>query len=240
MLIDPARVAELSDDELIETWHNWGLWGRDAQLPPPGDWVTWLLLGGRGAGKTRAGAEWVRRLATEGIGPIALVGETITEAIAVMVLGASGLMAVTPPGERPQLSGSTLRWPNGVVGTILIHVVIILLGKYIKVMPTPPLKLADGDVTVKEQELNFTLSPDEPRLPPEFVEVNPDAPEAEPEKTNQTGAKNQKVAQPDPGKDDTEKPKTEGELKQSSAIVTGQRAQPVNTPPPAYKCEGFC
>ena len=116
---EAAWVARLSSEQCSELYFDWLLWARAEQLPPPGDWVTWLLLGGRGAGKTRAGAEWVRRLATEGIGPIALVGETITEAIAVMVLGASGLMAVTPPGERPKLSGSTLHWPNGVVGTIL-------------------------------------------------------------------------------------------------------------------------
>jgi phage terminase large subunit-like protein len=74
--------------------------------------VTWLLMGGRGVGKTRAGAEWVRALAADGLGPIALVGESITEAIAVMVDGVSGLMAVSPPWERPKLSGATLQWPN--------------------------------------------------------------------------------------------------------------------------------
>jgi phage terminase large subunit-like protein len=81
--------------------------------------VTWLLMGGRGSGKTRAGAEWVRSLAAEGVGPIALVGETITEAIDVMVLGVSGIMVVSPPWERPKLSGATLYWPNGVEGMIL-------------------------------------------------------------------------------------------------------------------------
>src|SRR5262245_49943175 len=119
MELDPARVTELGDDELIELWHLWGFWARDAQLPPPGDWVTWLLIGGRGSGKTRAGAEWVRGLAAERVGPIALVGETITEAIAVMVEGPSGLMAVSPPGERPKRSGAALHWPNGVEGAIL-------------------------------------------------------------------------------------------------------------------------
>ena len=74
MEIDPARVSELSANELIELHHMWGLWGRDAQLPPRGDWVTWLLIGGRGSGKTRAGAEWVRSLAAARVGPIALVG----------------------------------------------------------------------------------------------------------------------------------------------------------------------
>lgn len=109
--MSPKRAAEL--------YFDWSNWARPAQLPPEGDWVTWLLMGGRGAGKTRAGAEWVRGLAAEKIGPIALVGETITEAIAVMVEGQSGLLAVSPPWDRPKLSGSTLHWPNGVEGTVL-------------------------------------------------------------------------------------------------------------------------
>src|SRR6185312_9578008 len=116
---DNAAVGRLTPAQCATLYFDWPIWARDEQLPPPGDWVTWLLLGGRGAGKTRAGAEWVRALAAQGIGPIALVGETITEAIAVMVLGESGLLAVTPPAERPKLSGAALHWPNGVVGTIL-------------------------------------------------------------------------------------------------------------------------
>src|SRR3954447_5010435 len=119
MEIDPARAAELKADEIVELRFMWAFWAGKEQWPPPGDWVTWLLMGGRGAGKTRAGAEWVRGLAAEGIGPIALVGETITEAIAVMVEGPSGLMAVTPPAERPKLSGAMLHWPNGVEGMVL-------------------------------------------------------------------------------------------------------------------------
>ncbi|MBN9345424.1 MAG: DNA-packaging protein [Devosia sp.] len=97
----------------------WPFWRRAEQRPPAGDWVTWLLIGGRGSGKTRAGAEWVRALAANGTGPIALVGETITEATEVMVRGVSGIMAVTPPWEQPRLSGATLHWPNGVEGMIL-------------------------------------------------------------------------------------------------------------------------
>ena len=116
---EASWVDGLSDDQCVEIYFDWPQWARSEQLPPPGDWVTWLILGGRGSGKTRAGAEWVRGLAAQGIGPIALVGETITEAIAVMVKGPSGLMAVTPPGQRPKLSGATLHWPNGVGGTIL-------------------------------------------------------------------------------------------------------------------------
>jgi phage terminase large subunit-like protein len=119
MKLDATALEALSDDEIEALALDWPLWARRSQLPPAGDWVTWLLLGGRGAGKTRAGAEWVRGLAAAEVGPIALVGETITEAIAVMVKGPSGLMAVTPPGERPKLNGATLHWPNGVEGTIL-------------------------------------------------------------------------------------------------------------------------
>ena len=117
---DEARWAgKLSPAQAADLFYDWPVWARDAQLPPPGDWVTWLLMGGRGAGKTRAGAEWVRGLAAAGIGPIALVGETITEAIGVMVEGPSGLRAVTPFAERPKLSGATLRWPNGVEALVL-------------------------------------------------------------------------------------------------------------------------
>ena len=119
MQVDPSALDALSDEEIKSLAFDWPLWARAKQLPPPGDWVTWLLMGGRGSGKTRAGAEWVRGLARDGIGPIALVGETITEAIAVMVEGPSGLQAVTPPGERPKLSGAMVHWPNGVPGMVL-------------------------------------------------------------------------------------------------------------------------
>ncbi|MBN9305632.1 MAG: ATP-binding protein [Devosia sp. 67-54] len=119
MKLDASALEALSDDEIEALALDWPLWARPSQLPPAGDWVTWLLMGGRGSGKTRAGAEWVRGLAAAGTGPIALVGETITEAIAVMVRGPSGLMAVTPPDERPKLSGAALHWPNGVEGMIL-------------------------------------------------------------------------------------------------------------------------
>ncbi len=114
-------AARLSDDEAIALYYSWRLWANDQQLPPQGDWVTWLLMGGRGAGKTRAGAEWVRALATGDapVSPIAIVGQTITEAIAVMVKGESGLLRVHPPDERPTLRGASLHWPNGAEAMIL-------------------------------------------------------------------------------------------------------------------------
>jgi phage terminase large subunit-like protein len=114
------EVAALDDDAAEALYFNWRKWALDKQLPPPGDWTTWLLMGGRGSGKTRAGAEWVRSLASAGIGPIALVGETMTEAVDIMVRGESGLLAIHPDHERPLLKGSNrLVWPNGIEAMIL-------------------------------------------------------------------------------------------------------------------------
>ena len=97
------------------------------QLPPDGDWTTWLLLGGRGAGKTRAGAEWVRGLAmgktpyaNKPVSPIALIGETEHDAREVMIEGVSGLMAVHKRNERPVWISSRRRieWPSGAFAQI--------------------------------------------------------------------------------------------------------------------------
>ena len=102
-------------------------WALGHQLPPEGDWTTWVILGGRGAGKTRAGAEWVRAQ-VEGGKPgdpgissrVALVGETLDEAREVMVFGASGILACSPPDRRPEWQASRRRlvWPNGAVAQI--------------------------------------------------------------------------------------------------------------------------
>lgn len=102
----------------------WGM--RKHQLPPEGDWTTWLILGGRGAGKTRAGAEWIRSM-VEGATPlakgarrrVALVGATLDEARDVMVRGESGLIACSPPDRRPDWNESrrTLTWANGAEAT---------------------------------------------------------------------------------------------------------------------------
>ena len=98
----------------LEAVYNFDIWAWPHQVPPEGDWTTWLLMGGRGAGKTRAGAEWVRKLAAAGVSPIALVGETMTQAETIMVKGQGGIILAHPPGERPRLKGMTLLWPNGV------------------------------------------------------------------------------------------------------------------------------
>src|SRR5512134_2249394 len=129
----PAEARELAaaldPDELSFLLGDWQVFARDDQLPPEAtgsgiDWRVWLILGGRGAGKTRAGAEWVRAralglapLASEPASPIALVGETIGDVRRVMIEGPSGLLAIHGAGERPRFEPSKQQvvWPNGAV-----------------------------------------------------------------------------------------------------------------------------
>ncbi|RYE81806.1 MAG: ATP-binding protein, partial [Hyphomicrobiales bacterium] len=77
------------------------------------------MLGGRGSGKTHAGAEWVRTLAEAKVSPIALVGQTMTEAVTVMVRGESGILAAHPAPQRPRLRSNVLTWPNGVQAFVM-------------------------------------------------------------------------------------------------------------------------
>jgi phage terminase large subunit-like protein len=96
-------------------WH-WGWRGRKEQLPPDGDWRIWMIMAGRGFGKTRAGAEWVRMIADQfPDARIALVSASLAEARAVMVEGESGVLGVFPPDERPVFEPSLhrLRFANG-------------------------------------------------------------------------------------------------------------------------------
>jgi phage terminase large subunit-like protein len=88
-------VARLTGPQRVTFAEHWPGWARDGQLAPDGDWRVWLMMAGRGFGKTRAGAEWVSALAREdGRLRIALVGATPDEVDKVMVRGESGLMAV--------------------------------------------------------------------------------------------------------------------------------------------------
>lgn len=96
--------------------HDFTYAAHPGQIAPPGDWRVWLVMAGRGFGKTRAGAEWVRRVAEDdGTVRIALVGASLGEARSVMVEGESGLVACSPPHLRPVFEPSLhrLRWPNG-------------------------------------------------------------------------------------------------------------------------------
>ncbi|MDO9638811.1 MAG: terminase family protein [Pseudotabrizicola sp.] len=115
-------LGGLSNDALLALPWMFEFWALPHQLPPEGAWKSWVIMGGRGAGKTRAGAEWVRAQ-VEGARPsdpgrasrVALVAETLDEAREVMVFGDSGIMACSPPDRRPEWNGSRrmLTWPNG-------------------------------------------------------------------------------------------------------------------------------
>lgn len=107
-------------------WH-WPFWARPNQLEPDGNWRTWAAIAGRGFGKTRLGAEWVRKVAC-GPSPlapgrhrrIAIVAETSADARDVLVEGDSGILAVHPPDMRPMYEPSKRRltWSNGAVATL--------------------------------------------------------------------------------------------------------------------------
>jgi len=93
----PELARWLSVEAAERLGQDWHFLARPAQLAPAGDWRIWLMMAGRGFGKTRAGAEWVRAIAErDPEARIALVGATLGEARSVMVEGASGLLAVAP------------------------------------------------------------------------------------------------------------------------------------------------
>ena len=117
-------LAAASRAELRAWSADWSFWARDDQWPPDGDWSTWLMIGGRGAGKTRAGAEWVQSLASgqscpqqPRAGRIALVGETFADVRDVMIEGVSGILAVVSKAQRPHWRPSLRRldWPDGAI-----------------------------------------------------------------------------------------------------------------------------
>ncbi len=99
--------------------YDWEAWSRPEQTPPhESDWTCWLFLGGRGAGKTRAGAEWLRGQVKAGARRVALVGPTFSDVREVMISGPSGLLNIGPPSGRPKYEASRHRliWPCGAEG----------------------------------------------------------------------------------------------------------------------------
>ena len=109
-------LSRMSERQRGSLRTHWRLWAHEGQLPQDGDWQVWLIMAGRGFGKTRAGAEWVRSIAeTDGSARIALVAATLAEARSVMVEGDSGLLAIARRGERPRYEPSRrlLTWPSG-------------------------------------------------------------------------------------------------------------------------------
>ncbi len=125
----PDFLKSLNAEELDALISQWEIHARDDQWPPllsqGGDlWTVWLIMGGRGAGKTRTGSEWVKAialgepsLAIEPVGRIALIGETAADVRDVMIEGVSGILSVHRNGERPtwEPSRRRLEWPNGAV-----------------------------------------------------------------------------------------------------------------------------
>ncbi|WP_249138142.1 DNA-packaging protein [Phenylobacterium montanum] len=108
-------IEGLDDDAASVLEFRWSFWARPNQIPPHGDWRYWLILAGRGFGKTRAGAEWVRDQVLLGRQRIALIGPTTADVRDVMIEGESGLIAISPPWDRPRFEPSKRRltWPNG-------------------------------------------------------------------------------------------------------------------------------
>lgn len=115
------RFFEAASDAVLDYFeYDWLAKARLDQLPPDNDWLIWVLLGGRGSGKTRAGAEWIQSRVEQGAKRIALVGPSYHEARAVMVEGESGLLNIARPENRPIFHPSRrrLEWPNGAVAEL--------------------------------------------------------------------------------------------------------------------------
>jgi len=114
-------ISELSEEEAQLIQYEWSLFARDNQvIPSSSDWVVWLILAGRGFGKTRSGAESIRMLQESGrYGRFALIAPTAADARDVMIEGESGILATSPPWNRPEYEPSKRRltWPNGAIAT---------------------------------------------------------------------------------------------------------------------------
>lgn len=113
----PQRLLEMLDADMRAALpYAWRVIARPEQLPPEGDWRWWLVKSGRGWGKTRAGAEWVREKARAMPGSIgAIVGQTPEDVRGIQIEGPAGILSISPPYERPawEPSKGLLTWPNG-------------------------------------------------------------------------------------------------------------------------------
>src|ERR1700693_5530275 len=109
-----AGIKSLTNSEAEALQYAWSEWVRDNQRPPEGGWANWLILAGRGFGKTRVGAEMVRGWVKD-FRFVNLIGATADDARDIMIEGESGILAICPPLERPRYlpSKRRLEWPNG-------------------------------------------------------------------------------------------------------------------------------
>lgn len=105
--------ASLTEEQAAALRWEWDFWARPDQLPPAGDWGTYVMVGGRRIGKTRASSEWVRKRGPQGRAGI-LVGANPRDVRDIMIEGPSGLLRVSPPWERPEYQPSKLllTWPS--------------------------------------------------------------------------------------------------------------------------------
>jgi phage terminase large subunit-like protein len=112
-------LDSLTDEELETLKHDWSFWARDKQRLPDVPFFLWLVIAGRGFGKTRTGAETVRHWVRDNA-YVNLIGATADDARDIMIEGESGILAICPPNERPVYlpSKRRLEWPNGAVSLI--------------------------------------------------------------------------------------------------------------------------
>jgi len=116
-----AILAQLSDSEKSLLLTDWRFARRPSQIPPDGDWRTWLILAGRGWGKTRVGGEvTLEEIRVGRVGRAALVAPTAADARDTMVEGESGILAISPHDNMPlyEPSKRRLTWPNGAIATL--------------------------------------------------------------------------------------------------------------------------
>lgn len=114
----------LTDEQLLDFFHDWRVWGRDNQLPPDGVWTTWLIKAGRGFGKTRTAVEYIKdEVEHDRVGRIGIVGQGQDDIRDVMIEGESGFLATAHPDWRPKWQPSVgsgrLVWPNGATGYVV-------------------------------------------------------------------------------------------------------------------------
>lgn len=110
------RLGALNEDEAFAIMYDWGFWARPSQILPDGDWDTWLVMAGRGFGKTRTGAETVRDWIKDN--PIVnIIAPTKGDIHKVILEGPAGIMNLCPPGQQPKYRSrngeDALLWPNG-------------------------------------------------------------------------------------------------------------------------------
>ncbi|HEY2032152.1 MAG TPA: glycoside hydrolase TIM-barrel-like domain-containing protein, partial [Rhizomicrobium sp.] len=110
----------LTDQERLQLFTDWDFLARDEQRPPPeSGWTNWLFMGGRGSGKTRAGAEWIAQgIRSSKMNRVALIGATHHDARSIMIEGPAGLLSVSE-GAYYEPSLRRVTWPDGQVATVL-------------------------------------------------------------------------------------------------------------------------